>query len=85
MLNISTGCEPFFALSYNRKTESLNNADKYYKVEVDAVKEYREVSGNNGELPSYFVSSNDINYKDRINVQSALQEFNDTAINILVA
>ena len=82
MLNISTGCEPFFALSFNRRTESMNG--ETYKVEIDSVKEYREATGNQGELPSYFVTSSEIPWKERIEVQAALQEFCDTAISSTV-
>ena len=78
MFNISTGVEPFFALSYNRKTDNLNGT---YKVDIKAVEEYRKVTGNKGELPNYFVTSEDIHWKDRIAVQAALQEYCDTAIS----
>lgn len=81
MLNISTGCEPIFAMSYTRKTESLNNnKDKYYQVYTGIAKEYLTITGN-VELPKYFVEAKDINWKDRIDMQSALQEHVDTAIS----
>lgn len=80
MLNISTGCEPIFAMSYTRKTESLNNnQDKYYKVYTGIAKEYIDRFG--GELPDYFVESKDIKWKDRVDVQSVLQKYVDTAIS----
>lgn len=80
MLNISTGCEPIFAMSYTRKTESLNNnQDKYYKVYTGIAKEYIDKFG--GELPEYFVESKDIKWKDRVDVQSVLQKHVDTAIS----
>ncbi len=80
MLNISTGCEPLFALYYNRKTESLNGGeDKYYKVYSGVVKEYVEKYGEN--LPDYFVCSGDINWRDRIVMQAVLQNHVDTAIS----
>ena len=60
MLQISTGVEPNFALSYTRKTQSLDGKDTFYKVDAKIVEEYRKVSGNEGELPDYFVSSGDI-------------------------
>lgn len=80
MFNVSTGVEPFFQLSYIRKTETLNNKDTYYTVDVKAVSEYKEVTGNNS-LPNYFISSSNINWKDRIAIQAALQNFIDTAIS----
>ena len=80
MLNISTGCEPLFALYYNRKTESLNNGeDKYYKVYSGVVKEYVDKCGE--DLPEYFVCSGDIDWRDRVYMQAVLQDHVDTAIS----
>lgn len=80
MLNISTGCEPLFALYYTRKTESLNGGEeKYYKVYSGVVNEY--VSKYGEDLPAYFVTSADIDWKDRVDMQSFLQDHVDTAIS----
>ena len=80
MLNISTGCEPLFALYYTRKTESLNNnQDKYYKVYTGIAKEYMDKYGE--ELPEYFNTSSDIDWRDRVDMQAALQSHVDTAIS----
>lgn len=80
MLNVSTGCEPLFALYYTRKTESLNGGeDKYYKVYSGVVNEY--VSKYGEDLPAYFVTSADIDWKDRVDMQSILQDHVDTAIS----
>ena len=80
MLNISTGCEPIFAMSYTRKTESLNNnEDKYYTVYTGIAKQFLDTQSKN--LPEFFIESKDINWKDRINVQAVLQKHIDTAIS----
>lgn len=81
-LNISTGCEPFFALSYNRRTETMSG--ETYKVEIKAVEEYRRITGNQGDLPDYFVVSADIPWQERVDMQAALQKFCDTAISSTV-
>ena len=82
MLNVSTGVEPFFALSFNRNTDNLNGT---YKVEIKAVEEYREATGDtNAILPDYFITSEEIPWKERIDIQAALQEFCDTAISSTV-
>lgn len=81
MLNISTGCEPAFALSYTRKTESLNgNKDKYYEVYIGVAKEYMDKYPGN-HLPDYFITSADLDWRDRVNMQSVLQNHVDTAIS----
>lgn len=80
MLNVSTGCEPFFQLEYTRRTESLNKEESYYKVYIKALQEYRDITGNT-DIPSYFVTSSDIHWKGRVAMQSALQRACDTAIS----
>lgn len=84
MLGVSGGCEPEFALSYTRKTENLNES---YDVFCKSVEEYWKLTdetidkGNIKSLPKYFVTSKDINWKDRIDTQSAMQDYVDTAIS----
>ena len=79
MLNISTGCEPLFALYYNRKTDSLNGKETYYKVYTGIAKEYIDKHGD--KLPEYFNTSKDIKWKDRVDIQASLQKHIDTAIS----
>lgn len=80
MLNISTGCEPLFQISYRRKTESLHGEDTYYDVYAGVANEYIN-KFETKELPLYFNTSSDINWKDRIEMQSKLQDHVDTAIS----
>jgi ribonucleoside-diphosphate reductase alpha chain len=80
MLNISTGCESFFALSYTRKTVSLNSEDTFYQVDIKAVEDYKRITGKT-ELPDYFVTSEEIPWKERIDMQSEMQASVDTAIS----
>ena len=80
MFETSTGLEPYFALSYTRKTQSLNGEDTYYQVDSKIVDDYKKVTGNT-KLPNYFVTSADINPIDRIKVQSALQTYTDASIS----
>lgn len=83
MLNISTGCEPNFRFSYKRKTESLKGRDEYYDVYAGVAEEYVN-KFNTNELPDYFVTSSDINWRDRIEIQAILQNSVDTAISSTV-
>ena len=80
MLNISTGCEPAFQISYQRKTESLNGEDTYYDVYVGLAKEYMD-RYHTKSLPNTFVTASDLKWKDRIEIQAILQEHVDTAIS----
>lgn len=84
MFGISTGVEPQFALSYTRKTQSLEGKDVFFKVNAKIVDEY--LNSNEGvetadNLPDYFVTSADIDPLDRINVQRHLQWYIDASIS----
>lgn len=83
MLNISTGCEPAFQISYKRKTESLKGKDEYYDVYIGIAQEYMN-KFNTDKLPKTFVTSSDISWRDRIDMQSTLQKHVDTAISSTV-
>lgn len=81
LLGGSGGIEPEFALSYTRRTDNLKES---YTVESNIVKEYRQITGNQGKLPDYFVSSADIHWRDRIKTQAVIQKHIDTAISSTV-
>lgn len=83
LLNISTGCEPAFQISYKRKTESLKGKDEYYDVYISIAQEYMNLFHTN-TLPKIFITAGEINWKDRINMQAVLQEHVDTAISSTV-
>lgn len=86
LIGCSNGLEPLFQLSYTRKTESLHNADTYYKVFTPIAKEYMELHGLTSEdqLPDYFVTTSNLNHRDRIDVQSAWQQYIDASISSTV-
>lgn len=82
----SGGGEPAFAISYTRTTKSLENKDVVHKVYMPLAKEYMEKNNcTEEELPKYFITSDQIPYKNRINMQAALQTWVDASINKLVA
>lgn len=84
LLNITTGCEPAFRISYKRKTESLHkDKDVYYDVFINEAQEFKNLYPNE-KLPDYFVASDDIHWLDRVNVQGTLQKHIDTAISSTV-
>ena len=84
MFNISTGIEPNFALEYIRKTESLEgNKESYHKVFAGIAEEYTTLY-NTDKLPECFVTSHDINWRDRIKIQAVAQNYIDTAISATI-
>lgn len=83
MLQVSTGVEPNYAFSYNRRTVSLNKEETVYKVDTKIVADYKKATGND-TLPDYFVSSEQIPYEQRIEVQASLQCFIDASISSTV-
>jgi len=93
MLGISGGGEPIYELSYTRKTESLHEEEKYYKIFTPIVEEYLKLQKNtdfNGnqysddELPDYFVTAMSLDYKDRIAMQAIWQKHIDASISSTV-
>lgn len=91
MLNVSSGCEPLYSIGYTRKTESLNHGeDKYYTVFSGIVKDYLKLHPeikpdiNSPELKKRFVTAMDIDWHDRVKIQSALQKHVDAAISSTV-
>ena len=83
MLNTSTGVEPNFALSYTRKTQSLDGKDTFYKVDSKIVEDYKNKT-KNVKLPNYFVTSESINPLNRVKVQATLQKYTDASISSTV-
>jgi len=86
MLGISGGIEPVFANYYNRKTQSLHGKDVYYKVYTPIVKEYMEANGisDDADLPEWFVTAGNLNWEQRIDMQSVWQKHIDASISSTV-
>lgn len=83
MLNsLSGGAEPAFALSYTRTTKSLHNKDVVYQVYPPIVEEYvKQHNCSIENLPSEFITSDKIHWKNRIDMQAALQTNIDASIS----
>jgi ribonucleoside-diphosphate reductase alpha chain len=86
MLGVSGGIEPVYANYYERKTESLHGRDEYYKVYTPIVKQYMEEHGikDDKDLPSFFVTAQTLDYKERIDMQSIWQSHIDASISSTV-
>lgn len=86
LIGCSNGLEPIFQVAYTRKSESLHNQDTYYKVFTPIIKEYMEVNDikTEEELPDFIVTTSNLKYKERIDVQSAWQQYIDASISSTV-
>ena len=86
MLSVSGGIEPIFANYYTRKTESLKGHDEYYKVYTPIVKEFMLAHDikDDKDLPKFFTTAQDLNYQNRIEMQSIWQKHIDASISSTV-
>lgn len=90
MVNASSGgCEPMFALFYERTTKTLHGEDKTYKVYPQIINDYIRDNGiDEGELekniPDFFVTASELDWKERIDMQSCLQKNIDASISSTV-
>ena len=86
MLGISGGIEPIFSLSYTRKTQSLHGEDVYYKVFTPIAEEYMKKHNieNEYDLPDYFVTTQNLDYMKRVEMQGVWQEHIDASISSTV-
>ncbi len=80
--NISSGIEPVFALSYTRKVLQPDGSKTEERVEDYAVKLYRELKQNWGEmLPDHFVTTETLTPYDHIRMQAVVQRWVDSSIS----
>lgn len=87
MLGISGGIEPIFAISYERRTTSLSDHDDYYKVYTPVVQQYIDVHPeitDDSMLPEIFVTAQNLDYTQRIDMQATWQKHIDASISSTV-
>ena len=86
LIGCSNGVEPIFQVAYTRKSESLHAEDTYYKVFTPIAKEYMDINnlGREEELPDFFITTTNLDYKSRIEVQAAWQQYIDASISSTV-
>ena len=86
LIGCSNGVEPIFQISYIRKSESLHDEDTYYTVYTDIIRDLMEARNITREedLPDFVITTSNLDYKARIRVQSAWQNYIDASISSTV-
>ena len=86
LVGCSNGVEPIFQVSYTRKSESLHHEDTYYKVFTPIIKDYMDENNISyeEELPDFVVTTSNLGYKERIEVQATWQQYIDASISSTV-
>lgn len=86
LVGCSNGVEPIFQVAYTRKSESLHNEDTYYKVFTPIIKDYMDENNLSyeDELPEFIVTTSNLDYKERIEVQATWQQYIDASISSTV-
>ncbi|WP_332775355.1 LAGLIDADG family homing endonuclease [Polaromonas sp.] len=79
--NASNGIEPAFSWTYRRHKREADGSTTEYAVEDHAWRLYRELGGDMGKLPGYFVSALDMPAASHIAMMEEVQPFVDTAIS----
>jgi len=77
VMQCSSGIEPVFALSYDRTTMQArtNGKQETFQVYYPLIKQYNEIYGKDAHLKNeIFITSEDINWEKRIQLQSVIQE-----------
>ena len=83
MIDVSGGIEPIFALSFTRTTKTLADEDTTYKVYTKVIQDLMEAKGITKEedLPDYVITSHEVPYQERIELQATWQQYVDSAIS----
>jgi ribonucleoside-diphosphate reductase alpha chain len=79
--NVSSGIEPVFAYSYTRKVLMPDGTRREERVHDYAVTKFRELFGEDTELPDYFVNAQELAPADHLAVQAACQRHIDSSIS----
>jgi ribonucleoside-diphosphate reductase alpha chain len=79
--NVSSGIEPVFAFSYNRKILQPDGATRAELVSDYAVRLFQQKFGADTALPDYFVTAQTLIPSDHLAVQAAAQPYIDSAIS----
>ncbi|MFZ7092233.1 adenosylcobalamin-dependent ribonucleoside-diphosphate reductase [Primorskyibacter sp. 2E233] len=79
--NVSSGIEPVFAYAYTRKVLQKDGTRTEEEVVDYAVQMYRDIYGEEAELPEYFVNAQTLAPLDHVRMQAAAQKWVDSSIS----
>lgn len=81
--NCSSGVEPIFALKYQRSYRTGDSIDEKATETVynNAYLIYKEMFGEDAEIPESFVTSNDLTIDEHIAMQAVVQKYIDQSVS----
>jgi ribonucleoside-diphosphate reductase alpha chain len=79
--NVSSGVEPVFDFTYERRVLEADGSSRREAVEDHAYALYRKMFGENAGLPDYFVTAQSLTPAQHLRMQAALQRHVDASIS----
>lgn len=79
--NVSSGVEPVFSYTFNRKVLMPDGSHRDETVSDYAYRRFMKLFGEDAQLPDYFVTAMDLKPEDHVRVQAAAQRYVDSSIS----
>lgn len=79
--NCSSGIEPAFDWTYQRRVHIQGGPPQFYRIENHAYRCFRATHGEHVGLPGYFATASQIDGADHLRMVAALQPFIDASIS----
>ncbi|WP_205042005.1 adenosylcobalamin-dependent ribonucleoside-diphosphate reductase [Rhodoligotrophos defluvii] len=79
--NVSSGVEPVFSYSYQRRVLLPDGSFRMEQVSDHAYRMFRRLFGEDAELPDHFVTTQELSPRDHLVMEAALQAHVDSSIS----